>query len=100
MRQAENLPMNLRQYQILKATLCKISKVRRRAYIFQWLFLVGLYSVPLLFERLNFQIRILRKELGQGEELLFLQVVLLNKLRDTNLSHLSKDKKGLHSSLH
>ena len=32
---------------------------------------------------------ILRKELGQREELL----CLLNKLRDTNLYHLSRDKK-------
>ena len=38
-----------------------------------------LYSVLLIFERSNFQMGILRKELGEersGGELLFLQVVL------------------------
>ena len=55
MRQIENVRMNLRQYQVPKATRCKISKVSPRTYIFQREFLVGLYSVPLIFERLNFQ---------------------------------------------
>ena len=81
MRQIENVRMNLRQYQVPKATRCKISKVSPRTYIFQREFLVGLYSVPLIFERLNFQMWILRKELGQGEELLFLQVVLIEQVK-------------------
>ena len=55
MRQIENVRMNLRQYQVPKATRYKISKVSPRTYIFQREFLVGLYSVPLIFERLNFQ---------------------------------------------
>ena len=81
MRQIENVRMNLRQYQVPKATRYKISKVSPRTYIFQREFLVGLYSVPLIFERLNFQMWILRKELGQGEELLFLQVVLIEQVK-------------------
>ena len=51
----ENVQMNLRQYQIHKVTLCKIPKASPRAYIFQRRFLVGLYFVLLIFERLNFQ---------------------------------------------
>ena len=40
--------------------LRKIPKVSPRTYIFQWGFLVGLYSVPLIIERLILK---LRKEL-------------------------------------
>ena len=58
-----------------------MSKVSPRTYIFPKGFLVGLYSVSLIFERLNFQMWILRKELGQGEELLFLQVVLIEQVK-------------------
>ena len=50
-------------------------------YVFQRGFLGGLYSAPLIFERLNFHMWILRKELGQGEELLFLQVVLVEQVK-------------------
>ena len=81
MRHIENMRMNLRQYQILKATLCKMSKVSPRTYIFQRGFLVDLYSVLLIFDRLNIQMWISRKELGQGEELLFLQVVLIEQVK-------------------
>ena len=42
---------------------------------------MGLYSVRLIFERLNFQMRILRKELGQQEELQFLQVALIEQFK-------------------
>ena len=53
-----------------------------------------LYSVSLIFESLNFQIRRLRKELGQRVGSLYsCKLRLLHKLRDTNLSYLSKDKK-------
>ena len=62
MCQVENVQMNLRQYQIYKIT-CKIPKANSRTYIFQRGSLVGLYSVLLIFERLNFQMRRLRKEL-------------------------------------
>ena len=58
------------------------------AYIFQRGFLVGLYFVLLIFERLNFQMWRLRKEL--------VKLRLLRELTDTNLSYLSKyeeDKK-------
>ena len=54
MRQVE-IEMNLRQFQIHKVTSCKILKASPRTYIFQRGFLVGLYSVPLMFKRLNFQ---------------------------------------------
>ena len=59
----------------------KISKVSPRTYIFQRQFLVSLYSVPLIFHRLIFQMWILGKKLGQGEELLFLQVVLIDQVK-------------------
>ena len=55
MRQVEIVQMNLRQYQIHKVTSRKIAKASPRTYIFQRGFLVGIYSVPLIFERLNFQ---------------------------------------------
>ena len=63
MHQVEIVQMNLRQYQIYKVTSYKIPKASPRTYIFQRLFSVGLYSVPLIFERLNFQMLRLRKEL-------------------------------------
>ena len=96
MRQVENVRVNLHQYQVLKATYCKISKVSPRT--FQRVFLVGLYSVPLIFERLNFQMRVLRKELGQQEELLFLQVALIEQFKRYEFIlfiylYLLKDKK-------
>ena len=55
MRQAEIAQMNLRQYQIYKVTSCKILKTSPRNYIFQSGFLVGLYSVLFIFERLYLQ---------------------------------------------
>ena len=75
MRQVEIVQMNLQQYQIHKKISSKILKASPTACIFQRGFLVGLYSLPLIFERLNFQMSILRKKLGHGED-------LLNKLRD------------------
>ena len=42
---------------------CKIPKTSPRTYIFQRGFLVGLYSVPFMFERSNFRMWRLRKEL-------------------------------------
>ena len=53
--QVEIVQMNLRQYQIHKVTSRKIAKASPRTYIFQRGFLVSIYSVPLIFERLNFQ---------------------------------------------
>ena len=44
-------------------TLRKIPKAIPRTYIFQSGFLVGLYSLPLIFKHLNFQMRRLRREL-------------------------------------
>ena len=61
MHQVENMQMNLRQYQT--HNVHKIPKASQRTYIFQREFLVGLYSVPLTIERLNFQMRRLGKEL-------------------------------------
>ena len=55
MHQVEIVQMNLRKYQIHKVMRCKIPKASRRTYIFQRGLLVGLYSVPLIFERLNFE---------------------------------------------
>ena len=55
MHQVDIVQMNLRQYQVHKVTSCKIPKASPRTYIFQRGFLVGLYSVPPIFERLNFQ---------------------------------------------
>ena len=46
-----------------KVTSCKIPKANPRTYIFQRGFLVGLYSVQFIFERLNFQMWRLKKEL-------------------------------------
>ena len=63
MRQVEIVQMNLRQYQIHKVTSCKIPKASPWTSFFQRGFLVGLYSVPLIFKRLNFQMCRLRKEL-------------------------------------
>ena len=62
MRQVEIVQMNLHQYQIHKVT-CKIPKASPSTYIFQRGFLVRLYSVPLIFQRFNFQMWRLRKEL-------------------------------------
>ena len=85
MRQVEHVPMNLRQYQIHKVTQCKIPKANRRTYIFQRRFLVDLYSVPLIFERVNFQMWRLRKELGQRVRIYYSHKLrLLPELRDTN----------------
>ena len=56
MRQVGNMQMNLRQYQTEKVTWCKIPKASPRTLIFLRGFLVGLYSVPLVFKRLTFQI--------------------------------------------
>ena len=48
----------------------KIPKASQKNYIFQRGFLVGLYSVPLIIERLNFQMwklgKVLVNELGVG----------------------------------
>ena len=67
---------------------------------------MGLYSVPLIFGRLNFQMRISRGELAQGEELLFLQVVLIEQVKKYEFriyliyQKIKKLKKSLHYSLH
>ena len=63
MRQVEIVQMNLHQHQIHKVTSCKIPKTSPWTYIFQRGFLVGLYFMPLVFKRLNFQMCRLRKEL-------------------------------------
>ena len=54
MRQIEIVQMNLHQYQIHKVISCKIPKASLSTYIFQRGFLMRLYSVPLIFERLDF----------------------------------------------
>ena len=59
----EIVRINLWQYQIHKVMSCKIRKTSPRTYIFQRGFLVGLHSVPLVLEHLNFQMWRLRKEL-------------------------------------
>ena len=94
MRQVEHVPMNLRQYQIHKVTQCKIPKANRRTYIFQRRFLVDLYSVPLIFERVNFQMWRLRKELGQRVRIYYSHKLrLLPELRDTNFKKKKRYKK-------
>ena len=64
----------------------------------------GLYSVQLIFERLNFQMWRLRKGLGKRVGSYYsYKLRLLYELKDTNLSYLSnvkKIKKSLHYSLH
>ena len=93
MRQAEIVQMNLCQFQIHKVTSCKIPKVSPRTYIFQGGFLVGLYSVPLMFERLNFSNVEIEKRISQPVRSCYsYKLRLSHELRDTNLSYLSKDK--------
>ena len=67
MHQVDIVQMNLRQYQVHKVTSCKISKASPRTYIFQRGFLVGLYSVPLLFKRLIFSSLNIEKRISQRD---------------------------------
>ena len=54
-----NLHPTLRQYQI--HNVVQVPKANRRTYIFQRRFLVGLYSEPLIIERLIFNCEDLEK---------------------------------------
>ena len=76
-----------------KLKMCKwiCVKASPRTYVSQRTFLVGLYFVPHIFERLNFQMWRLKKELGQWASQITVAFIARVKLRDTNLSYLSKD---------
>ena len=78
-----------------KSKMCEwiCVKASPRTYISQRTFLVGLYFVSHIFERLNFRMWRLRKELGQWASHITVlkSCVYCVKLRDTYLSYLSKD---------
>ena len=95
--QAEIVQMHFCQFQTHKVTSCKIPKASGRTYIFQRGFLVGLYSVPLMFERSKlcskFSNLEIEKRIGQRVRSYYsYKLCLSQELRDTTLSYLSKDK--------